>query len=340
MNTQALLLHTSPLFTPLAVPFCSSRKQFDILRPTSILNSSSTLQRIFIMATKSLLLSCLLVGLGIAQHPVSEATQAQDTPTLTSPAGFATSTDPPLPPELWECEILPEDLPKYNELASGVQEMFGFLPICLSPPTIPDIPECEALLEYVDFLRPKCSNLPVYDEIANTSGDVNTDSSGSWTSEPAGYAKPHNTNPPPIMWVVDKIRELGIPGGMQFHRSIQWCTFCPETTECQALSQQLQLDGLHFWDDNGVNNKSCTSSPPNEDETLLRQRDANAAGSRPAHGNSLEQQDADEPYRPALKSIYDDCDVLEDLEERTMCVLVELGRALCEREPWIRECWD
>lgn len=304
------------------------------------------------MATKSLLLSCLLVGLGNAQHPVSEATQAQDTPALTSPAGLATSTDPPLPPELWECEILPEDIPKYNELASGVQKMFGFLPICLSPPTIPDIPECEALLEYVDFLRPKCSNLPVHYEIANTFGDVNTDSSGSWTSEPAGYAKPHNINPPRIMWVVDKIREVGIPGVcgfdgyeiklscLQYHRSIQWCTLCPETTECRAFSQQLKLDGVQFWDDNGVNDKSCTSSPSDEDETLLRQRDATAAGSRPAHGNSLEQQDADEPYHPALKPIYDDCDVLEDPEEHTTCVLVELGRALCEREPWIRECWD
>lgn len=50
------------------------------------------------------------------------------------------------------------------------------------------------------------------------------------------------------------------------------------------------------------------------------------------------QSDADEPYPPALKPIYDGCDALEDPAEHTRCVLAELQRALCEKEPWIREC--
>lgn len=403
MNSQAFLLYTSSLFTPLVAHPTRSRKQFNILKSISILNSTSS-PRIFTMATKSSLLSCLLVGLGIAQHPISDGTQTQDIPTLTSPAGFATSIDPPLPPDSWECEISPENITKYNELVTRFQKMpMQSVINCLSTPTIPDTPQCEALQELVDFLESKCPNMPSDYVLANTFGNVNTDSSGSRTAEHAGYAMLDDTDPQtrtqclatlspeeaarfveleapmndthisfiqhclcdltipdwPELINPDRasceaveafkdfyeprcpgLYEIGAPVCTGWQETYQECTSCPENMECQALWRRLKSVGMQFWDKNGVNDESCTSSPPIGGESLLRQCETTAVGSRPAHGDSLEQQDADEPYHPALKPIYDDCDVLEDPEEHAICVLAGLERALCEREPWIRECRD
>lgn len=198
------------------------------------------------MAIKSFLLSCLLMGLGTAQHPVLEGTQTQDTPTFTVPAGFSTSTDSALPPEEWRCKFSPEDLIEYYELASRVQKTpVEVVKECLVQSNPPDTPVCELVERFVDFLLPKCTNMPPDYLLSNIFEDVNADSSDSSTVEPA------------------------------------------------------------------------------------------------SHGSfSLEQRGGDESYHPALKPIYDDCDVLEDPEQHTICVLAELGRALCEQEPWIPLCQD
>lgn len=400
MNSQAFQLHTSPLFTALAAHPAHPPKHFDILWSTSILNSTSTLERIFIMATKSLLLSYLLLGMGIAQHPISEGTQTRDAPTFTVPAGFATSTDPPLPPEDWECEFSPKDLIKHNELASRVQQMP--LQVLLACSLVPNmaLPGCEPLRELEDFLEQKCSNKPPYYMLANTFGHLNSDSSGSWTRRPAGYAMLDHTDPQDrtkcelspqektklqelksrifqqmsplycdncichsfisdwpeltnqdwakcevVQDMLDFLRpkcphldEVFTPDCASHQQEIQRCITCPETRDCRALWQGFKLNGLQYWDDNDVNDTSCAFASPNEGERLVRQRNTDTVGFRSVHGENKMQRDADEPYHPALKPIYDDCDVLEDPEEHTRCVLAELQRALCEKEPWIREC--
>lgn len=425
MNSQASQLHTSPLFTALAAHPAHPSKHFDILWSTSILNSTSTLERIFIMATKSLLLSYLLLGMGIAQHPVSEGTHTRDTPTSTVAAGLATSTDPPLPPEDWECEFSPEDRTKYNELTSRVQQMPR--QILLACSLVPDmaLPGCEPLREREDFLQQKCSNKPRYHMLANTFGHLDSDSSGSWTTHYAGYAVPADTDPQdrikcelsPLenvntdgggFWIVEPNTDTCILSRQEFAKfnqlrsrvlqqmsmahaenclchslvsdwpeptdpdwakcevlqelqdfvrlkcpdfyesltsecasrkqEIQQCTSCPETRDCQALWQDLKFDDLQYWDDKDVNDTSCAFSSPDKGESLVRQRKTDTVRSRSVHGEDLMQRDADEPYYPALKPIYDDCDVLEDPAGHTRCVLAELQRALCEKEPWIREC--
>lgn len=483
MNSQAFQLHTSPLFTALAAHPAHPPKHFDISRSTSILNSTSTLERIFIMATKSLLLSSLLLGMGIAQHPVSEETQTRDT-TSTVPAGFATSTDPPLPPEDWECEFSPEDLTKHNELASRIQQMP--LQVILACSLVPNkgLPGCEPLREMEELLQQKCSNKPPYHTLENTFGHLNSDSSGSWTRQSADYAALDDTDPqdrikcelspdelktyaelldelarrPPTkncisgktisqtpeckgvrefaeflvpkcfrrfddvpshtlenvntdgggFWIVEpntdkcnlspqeraKLKELvsrvlqqmSIPhhddcacrslisdwpdlinpdrpkcevvqelldfqlqkcpdyyGDMistcaDLQEEPRRCISCPETRDCQALWQHLKQNGLQYWDDNDVNDTSCAFASPDEGESLVRQRNTDTGEFRSVHGENKKQRDADEPYHPALKPIYDDCDVLEAPAEHTRCVLAELQRALCEKEPWIREC--
>lgn len=436
------------------------------------------------MATKSLLLSYLLLGMGIAQHPVSEGTQTRDTPTSTVPAGFATSTDPPLPPEDWECEFSPEDLTKHNELASRIQQMP--LQVILACSLVPNkgLPGCEPLREMEDLLQQKCSNKPLYYMLADTFGHLDSDSSGSWTTHYADYAAPADTDPQDRIkcelspdelgtytkltyelarrpstkkcisskgisqtpeckgvqelaeflvpkcfrrlddvpshtlenvntdgggfWIVEpntdncnlspqekvKLTELTsrvrqqmsssyghnclcrflisdwpepintdsakcevVQEVLDFHRpkcpdyyenktsdcagfqeQFRRCISCPETRDCQDWWQRLKLDGLQYWDDNDVNDTSCAFASPDEGESLVRQRNTDTVEFRSVHGESLMQRAADEPYHPALKPIYDDCDVLEDPEEHTRCVLAELQRALCEKEPWIREC--
>lgn len=326
MNTQALLLFTSPLLTALVAHSAPPRYQSNILWCTSILTSTSTLgRRIFIMATKSLLLSCLLMGLGISQHPISEGNQTPGTPTFTDPADFTTSTDPPVPPKGHVCVASPEDVTKFEELESRVREVPNqTFEDCraLPPVPIPDTPECEVVVEYLAFLTQKCE--PEFDVLSHTREVVNSDSSNSWdwTVGPAGYSTPNNTD----------------PGSM----IIEWCTSCPETVSCQDLLQLLKLlKGVQLWDDNGVNDKSCPSSNPDDQGgSLRRQRDAAAVVSRPTHEHRLEPQGENEPYHPALKPIYDGCDELENPVLHLMCVLAELERALCEQEPWHRECQD
>lgn len=304
------------------------------------------------MATKVVLLSYLLMGMGIAQHPLSEETQ---TPQVNPWLGFATSDDHPLPPDEWGCEISPEELPKYNALYTRMDQLpektfFKCLPL----PAIPDTPECEPVREFIGFLEQKCSNLPGHVPL-NSFLHAKSDSSETWTSRPAGHGVLDHTNPPPIAWVTDWIHEFGLSGicgepprasfpspiCAQFGKSIEWCKSCPETTECQALSQQLKLDGVQYWDDKGVNDKSCPSNTlDNQSEDPPRYTRVITYPLEPTPEASLERRNADEPYHPTLKPIYIDCDVLEDPEQHTRCVLAELERALCEREPWIRECQD
>lgn len=242
MNSQASQLHTSPLFTALAAHPAHSLKHFDILWSTSILNSTSTLERIFIMAMKSLLLSYLLLGMGIAQHPVSEETQTGDNPTSTVPAGFATSTDPPLPPEDWDCEFSPEDLAKHNELASRIQQMP--LQVILACSLVPNkgLPGCEPLREMEDLLQQKCSNKPPYHMLANTFGHLNSDSSGSWTRQSADYAAPADTDPQ------DRIKcELSADELVTYAELLDELARRPPTKNCissKGISQTPECKGV------------------------------------------------------------------------------------------------
>lgn len=320
------------------------------------------------MATKVVLLSYLLMGMGITQHPVSEETQ---TPQVNSWLGFATSDDHPLPPDEWGCKFSPDDIAKYEAIGTRMDQMAEETRMeCLPAPTVPDTPECEPVQEYVGFLEQKCSDFPLGHVLFNRFARVKSDSSGSWTIRPAGYGVLDHTNPPPIAWVTDWIHEFGLSGicgepprasfpspiCAQFGKSIEWCKSCPETTECQPLSQQLKLDSVQYWDDKGVNDKSCPSdTPDNQSEdpakytrtitfplepTPPRYTRTITLPLEPTPEASLERRRADEPYHPTLKPIYIDCNVLEDPEQHTRCVLAELERALCELEPWIRECQD
>lgn len=319
------------------------------------------------MATKSFLLSCLLMGLGVAQHPILEGTQTQDTPTFTVAAGFATSTDPPLPPEYWGCEFSPDDLPKFNELFSRVEQMPDQVVWdCLFQPDAPDTPECEVVESYRDFLLQRCPNVPhsVY-LLSNVFEDVNADSSDSWSVGSANYAmldnnpqsalegevRPTFTSPadfafstPPVLLPCELSPE-DVPKFTELYSRVinmsdeDWAACTPRPTvphipECEPLHE--------YWD---FLDQKCLGPPADALSNILERANASSSGSwtvEPADhsSSSPEQQGADEPYHPALKPIYDNCDVLEDPEEHTLCVLAELQRALCEQEPWIPECQD
>lgn len=295
------------------------------------------------MATKSLLLSCLVMGLGIAQHPVSEGTQTQYittitvTVTATATAGFATSTDLPLPPEEWGCEFSPEDLTKHNELTSRVLQMpKQSLAKCIFLPGALDTPECEPAKSLADFHKQKCPNIPPVYRLSNILERAN--SSDSWTVEPVGHPVLDNTK------LVDSAQcELSPQELEEFdqlyirfkQQPSSWkCSsgeINPDEPECKAaqelddfLAQRcfVPLDNLLHIRENA-----------NRDR-----RDSRTIGPPDHSSFNLEQQGADEPYHPTLKAIYDDCDVLEDSEEHTMCVLAKLERALCDQEPWIPLC--
>lgn len=318
------------------------------------------------MATKSFLLSCLLMGLGVAQHPILEGTQTQATSIFTVPAGFATSIDPPLPPEEWGCEFSPEDLTKYNELASRIAQMPKQLVVkCLFEPGAPDTPECELIKSFSDFLKKKCPNIPADYLLSNIFEYVNADSSDSWSVGSANYAmldnnpqsalegevRPTFTSPadfatstPPVLLPCELSPE-DVPKFTELYSRVinmsdeDWAACTPRPTvphipECEPLHE--------YWD---FLDQKCLGPPADALSNILERANASSSGSwtvEPADhsSSSPEQQGADEPYHPALKPIYDNCDVLEDPEEHTLCVLAELQRALCEQEPWIRECQD
>lgn len=367
MNMQAFLLHTSPLFTALVPHPCPITQIIpELCGLTSILTSTSTLERIFIMATKSFLLSCLLMGLGVAQHPTLEGTQTQATSIFTVPAGFATSIDPPLPPEEWGCQFSPEDLTKYKELHLRVEQMpTQLIAKCLIEPGAPDTPECEPLKSFVDFLSQKCSNMPPGYLLSNIFEDVNADTSDSWSVGSANYAmldnnaqdaldrevRPTFTSPadfaastPPVLLPCDLSPE-DVPKFTElFHRKNNmsdedWMACTPSPTvphipECEPLHE--------LWD---FLVQKCLGPQGDVLSNIIERVNADSRDSwtiEPADHSSfsLEQRSADEPYHSALKPIYDDCDVLEDPEEDTTCVLAELERALCEQEPWIPLCRD
>lgn len=112
------------------------------------------------MATKSFLLSCLLMGLGTSQHPVSEGTQTPDISTFTDTAGFTAITDSLMPSDAWDCKFSSEDFAKYKELFIRVLEMpeqtqIDCVPLCPFDPIL-DTPECEPLVEFEDFMEQKC----------------------------------------------------------------------------------------------------------------------------------------------------------------------------------------
>lgn len=293
------------------------------------------------MATKSLLLSCLVMGLGIAQHPVSEGTRTQFTATITVTADVATSTDPPLPPERWGCEFSPEDLTKYNELAS---RLWNFPPEsvikCIFLPGPPDTPECELLESLDDFLNQRCSNLPPVHLLSNILERANI--SDSWTVEPAGDPVTNKTNP-----VGNAHCELSPQELIEFAELYIRAEQQPQSGECVS-GEMIVSDAPECKAMQELTNFFVSKCfvPPSDVLSHVREKvnsdnsDSSTVGPADHTSFSLEQRGADQPYHPTLKPIYDDCDVLEDSEEHTMCVLAKLERALCEQEPWIPLCQE
>ncbi|KAH8775598.1 hypothetical protein F5883DRAFT_261310 [Diaporthe sp. PMI_573] len=254
------------------------------------------------MATQSLLLSCFLMGLGVAQHPVSEGIQTQNVPSSTvgssasGAVGSATSTEPPYLQDDNQCDLY--EIVKIEDSA----KIFCFCGLVFPDWLGPNLPaNCAAvpgLEDFADYLEEQCPDDPKV--------------------VPYLYAS--------------------------VQHEVLACAHCPQVQECQNISQVLNRHGVPFWDDSTANNESCPFFPddPTDDQGkgLHFRRDATASIFRSTSGDSLERSDADEPYHPILKSVYEDCDALEDPELRLDCVIKEIQRALCEQEPWIPACED
>lgn len=285
------------------------------------------------MMTQSLLLSCLLMGLGVAHHPASEGTQTQNVPSSTTAswaidaAGSATSTQ-------IQNVIITKVIDWRDRSSTAVSSATSDAGSATStvPPRLQDDIECDVFevfkikdaaktfcfcgLNFPDWLGPnlpaKCEAVPGVEDYAD-------------------YLEEQCPDDPEIVPFIC----------LEVQKEVPACAYCPQVQECQNLSQVLNRHDVPFWDDSAANNESCPFfSPDDQGKNLHFRRDATASVFRSILEDSLERPDADEPYHPILKAIYEDCDALEDPELHLDCVIKEIQRSLCEQEPWILACED
>lgn len=293
-------------------------------------------------------------NLGIGQHPVSEGTQMQDIPTSTSPATFATSTPPSSPPAERKCELSSKDILEFWELQSRVQQMPEqdvAKSSTLDSSHLPDYPECEPIQEVLSFLKQKCPR-PQVGVRADVFEDVDEDNPAFIHLPPRDWGCGFPDDPAKYEEILSNWWEMPIQDAANCSPSLP-DLHVPDYAECEPVQEFMDLlkelcsepasDVLSNIpkDVSHDNDMSCLSwSAVDWSESHRRHNEADICVPRPAQGVSLGKQDSDEPYDPDLKPVYDFCDVLEDPEEHTMCVLAELARALCEQDPWIAFCQD
>lgn len=205
----------------------------------------------------------------MAQNPISASIQSRSIPSVTASAAFLATTEPPYPWDEIHCDLSSEEIAKVSEIASRVRHLPTILLLsCLSPDSISEAPECQALQELADLLSQKCFTPPDDDDSVTSSAWNLCRNDTDESDEP-------DDSPPDILWVIEEGHGRAIlyicgkylafetnPLCKEFKKSIQWRRSCPEAPNCQYLWRVVAEAGIKFWEPSRVNDTSCASTSP------------------------------------------------------------------------------